>query len=110
MDIFTTTFSGVFEDSMRAIKYKLLQKLAGDNADKFACLAPVVSGKSLQKVYEDRKAHYVCLCITLLQAGFDASVLPSCCDCNSLAGNLCQSFGEGFREIVDGIAAIPDPE
>ena len=92
---------------MRAIKYKLLQHLAGNNADKFACLAPLVAGKMLSKVSEDRKAHYVCLCISLLQAGFDSSVLPSGCDCNSLAGNLCESFGDGFKAIVDGIDAIP---
>ncbi len=106
MDIFTTTFEYVFEDSLNALRFKLLQKLAGANASKFDCLAPSCCGKTLSCISDHRKAEYVELCILLLNAGFDPAKLPSGCGCQDLHGSVCECIGDGFKQIVDGIGDI----
>lgn len=109
LDIFTTTFSDEYEKTIRAVRFTLLQKLAGENASKFACLAPISHGQPMARTLEHRKAEWVELCIQLLVAGLDASTLPSACSCSQLAGSLCDMSNAGFNEILDTIAAYTPP-
>lgn len=111
MNIFSTTFESVWSDSVRALYYTLLLKLAGDSADRFECLKPLPSQNVLGKTRECRKADYVQLLIAILQAGADASVLPAGCSCEQLAGSLCGWSESGFQITVGAINAIvPEAE
>lgn len=106
MDIFNTTYETVFKDSMKAIRYKLLLKLAGAYADRFECLQPLPNQNVLGATREWRKAKYVDLLIEILLAGGDASAIPAGCSCEQLAGTLCGWADQGFTDIIDVIDSI----
>ena len=106
MDIFTTIYEDSYHQALRAFRFTLLQKLAGDNAEKFECFRPVVGGLTQQKNEQKRKAEFVQLFIDMLNAGVSFDALPTGCDCASLVGNLCDIATGGFADIIAGIDAV----
>lgn len=108
MDIFTTTFEDSYKQTKRALSFKLLQKLAGNNAEKFECFRPVVSGHSIKKCEQERKEEFVELFIDMLNAGVSFDSLPVGCDCTSLVGNLCGVSSDGYTDIIAGINAVTE--
>jgi hypothetical protein len=106
MDIFNTTYETIFKDSLKAIRYKLLLKLAGEYADRFECLKPLPNQNVLGQTREWRKAKFVDLLIEILLAGGNPASIPAGCSCEQLAGTLCGWADQGFRDIIATIEAI----
>ena len=106
MDIFTTIYEDSYYQALRAFRFTLLQKLAGDNADKFECFRPIIGGLTQQKCEQKRKAEFVQLFIDMLNAGVSFDDLPTGCDCTSLVGNICDIATGGFADILAGIDAV----
>jgi hypothetical protein len=107
MDIFNTIYETVFKDTMKAIRYKLLLKLAGQYADRFECLKPLPNQNVIGYCREKRKAKFVDLLIEILLAGADPSSIPAGCSCEQLAGTLCGWADQGYTDIINAIDDIP---
>jgi hypothetical protein len=106
MNVFTTIYKDQYRQTIRALKFSTLQKLAGSNAAKFECFRPVVGGLPTQKSEQERKAEFVELFITMHLAGVNFDNLPTGCSCEELVGNLCSNASEGFAALLQGIEDI----
>lgn len=108
MDIFTTTYKEQYMMTMRSIQFELLLKLAGNNAHKFECFRPVISGHPLQQTEQYRKAKFVNLLIQLIQSGVNFDDIPTGCSCEEIVGNICTVSSDGYAKLIAGIQAIAD--
>jgi hypothetical protein len=106
MNVFTTIYKDQYHQTLRALRFATLQKLAGDNAGKFECFRPVVGGLTTQRSEQDRKAEFVQLLIDMHLAGVNFDSLPTGCSCEDIAGNLCNTASEGFAALLAGINSI----
>jgi hypothetical protein len=106
MNVFTTIYKDQYHQTLRALRFSLLQKLALENAGKFECFRPVVSGLPTQRSEQDRKAEFVQLFIDMHLAGVNFDSLPTGCSCEEIVGNLCSNASEGFAALLQGIDGI----
>ncbi len=109
MNIFNTIYGTAFYDTIRAIRYANLVKIAGASADRFECLKPLPNYNSITACREKRKAKFVEVLIDLLLSGVNASAIPSGCSCEQLAGTLCGWADSGFTAIIKAIDDTSTP-
>jgi hypothetical protein len=105
MNIFNTIYKGEYKNTLRSLRFNLLQKLAGANAAKFECFRPVIGGLPTQQHEQERKAEFVQLFIDMINAGVNFDTLPTGCGCEDLVGNVCTIAGAGYAELAAGITA-----
>jgi hypothetical protein len=104
MNIFQTIFEDQYLQTIRSLRYRLLIKLAGDSASKFTSLDPIVSGLTIQKCEQKRKAEFVQVLIELLIAGAPVESLPDLSVCSDVSGSSCDVTNPNFAAIVNGIS------